>query len=121
MNKHRTKHHKFSLVEMTLLGLAAMVLIGGGITHALLKNEQIKVQREIKRIDNKISDIKVSMDILDQDIDRLLTPQKLRQYLAESQTKLRKTAPGSLTAIKSYSSKGSEKVPNAVDIAQVRP
>lgn len=121
MNKHRTKQRKFSLVEMTLLGLAAVVLIGGGITHALLKNEQIKVQREMTRLDNKISDLRVSIDILGQDIDRELTPKKLRQYLADSETKLQKTAPSSVTSISSYSSRGSGQVPSAVGIAQVRP
>lgn len=121
MNKHRTKQRKFSLVEMILLGLAAAVLIGGGITHALLKNEQITVQREIKRIDNKISDLKVSIEILGQEIDRELTPKKLRQCIAESKAKLQKTAPSSVTTITSYSSDESDKVSKTVDIAHIRP
>lgn len=56
MNKHRTKQHRFSYIEKTLLGLAALVFIAGGIWHAKLGINLNGVKEDIDQLENSIKD-----------------------------------------------------------------
>ena len=123
MNKHRHKERRFSLTEMVVLIIAAVVLMVGGVTHAWLKNSHVEVIREIDQTTQRISDHEDSINSLQVKIDKKLNIYQLRDDLERADSRLVIVPPSSIEVIPVYSpardQAGTDRQPTP--IAQRRP
>jgi len=88
MNKRKKNDRDFSLLEMILMGLAAVALLGGGVVHSWLKNSQVEVFHEMDRTQRRISEKESIINSLQVKIDKKLNIYQLRDDLAQSGSKL---------------------------------
>lgn len=122
MNKHRNKQRRLSISEMTLLGLAAPVLMAGGFVHAWLKNSHVQVMRDIDKTEQRISEHEDSINSLQVKIDRKLNIYQIRDDLVSAGSKLREVPASSVEKISRYRSREvAEASKKPSTLAQVRP
>lgn len=122
MNKHRNQQRRFSLAEITLLSIAAPLLMAGGFVHAWLKNSHVEVKRAIDEAEKQISDHEDSINSLQVKIDRKLNIYQIRDDLVVAQSKLREVPLEEVIRIPSYKSSLRENPSvSPSTIAQVRP
>lgn len=122
MNRHRNKQRKFSILEITLLSLAAPVLMTGGFVHAWLKNSHVEVMREIDKTQQRISDHEDSINSLQIKIDRKLNIYQIRDELARSGSRLRQVPSSAVETIARYRpDRDREASRDRSVIAQIRP
>lgn len=88
MNKAKKNHPGLSWVEITLLVIAAVVLMTAGVTHAWLKNSQVEVVREVDRTQRRIGDHEDSINSLQVKIDKKLNIYQLRDDLERKNSAL---------------------------------
>ena len=88
MNKRKKNNQGFNWLEMAILCVAAVVLLGGGVTHAWLKNSQVKVFREMDRSQRSIRDQEDVINSLQVKIDKKLNIYQLRDDLEKSDSRL---------------------------------
>ncbi|MCP5535334.1 MAG: hypothetical protein H7A51_03765 [Akkermansiaceae bacterium] len=103
MNKHRNKQRRLSITEMTLLGLAALVLMTGGFLHAWLKNSHVEVMRDVDKAQQRISDHEDSINSLQVKIDKKLNIYQIRDDLVRAGSKLRDVPASSVEKIHPHS------------------
>jgi len=122
MNKHRNQQRRFSFAEITLLCLAAPILMAGGFVHAWLKNSHVVVMRDIDETEQRISDHEDSINSLQVKIDRKLNIYQIRDDLASAGSQLEKVPRRSVENIPIYKSSQMAKSSNTPStLAQVRP
>ena len=122
MNKHRNQQRRFSLAEITLLSIAAPLLMAGGFVHAWLKNSHVEVKRAIDEAEKQISDHEDSINSLQVKIDRKLNIYQIRDDLVVARSKLREVPLEEVIRIPSYKSSLRENPSvSPSTIAQVRP
>ncbi|MBK1829326.1 hypothetical protein JIN77_01190 [Verrucomicrobiaceae bacterium R5-34] len=119
MNKARKSHRSLSFAEITLLILAAIVLMTAGVTHAWLKNSQVEVVREVDKTQRRISDHGDSINSLQVKIDKKLNIYQLRDDLERGQSELVVVPVSAIEKIQPYTRPRSPDLPTAV--AQRRP
>ncbi len=88
MNRHRNRQRRLSIPEITLLAMAAVLLMAGGFVHAWLRNSQVEVKREIDKTQRRISDHEDSINSLQVKIDRKLNIYRIRDDLMKAQSQL---------------------------------
>jgi len=122
MNRYRNKQRKFSILEITLLSMAAPVLMAGGFVHAWLKNSHVEVMREIDKTQQRISDHEDSINSLQIKIDRKLNIYQIRDELARSGSSLRQVPSSAVENIPRHRpGLDRETSPDRSVIAQIRP
>jgi hypothetical protein len=82
MNRQKSAPRCRPSTYLTLL-VTAVIVAGGGVTHAVFKNRQIQVTREIDAIDLKIKQYR--LDIL---TTQMRTESLLDRYLIKEQLKV---------------------------------
>ena len=88
MNKRKKNDRDFSVLEMVIIGIAAVVLLGGGVTHSMLKNQQVGVFHEMDKSQRSISDQEDMINSLQVKIDKKLNIYQLRDDLEKSDSRL---------------------------------
>ena len=92
MNKRRNKK-SFSLGELVLLGLAAVILAAGGVMHAYAKNEEVKMARKIDAAKKEIEEYEEYVVMVNVKINRRLDRYQMKSDLLAQNSRLRETDP----------------------------
>ena len=92
MNKRRNKK-SFSLSELVLLGLAAVILAAGGVMHAYAKNEEVKMARKIDAAKKEIEEYEEYVVMVNVKINRRLDRYQMKSDLVAQNSLLRETDP----------------------------
>ena len=122
MNKHRNKERRLSIPEITLLVLAALVLMTAGVTHAWLKNSHVEVIRDVDKTQQRISDHEDSINSLQVKIDKKLNIYQIRDDLNRAGSELRDVPVSSVEKISSHGLPQFADAPNGRStLAQSRP
>jgi len=119
MNKARKKPHGFNWVEMSLLTVAAIVLMTAGVTHAWLKNSQVEAMREVDGTQRRISDHDDVINSLQVKIDKKLNIYQVRADLELGGSYLEEIPVSAIEKISPYSK--STKSMNAAAVASRQP
>jgi uncharacterized membrane protein affecting hemolysin expression len=83
MNRLRSEPTTHISVFITLI-LAALVVITGGIMHAVAKNSQVQVERQIDQAQTRIEQTKVKIRMVEVRTDKLLDRFEMKERLKES-------------------------------------
>lgn len=102
MNKRRHKDRRFSMSEIVVLILAAVVLMAGGVTHAWLKNSHVEVMRDVDQAERRISDHEDAINSLQVKIDKKLNIYQLRDDLERADSSLVLVPASAIEVIPAY-------------------
>lgn len=114
MNKTRKNRRGLNWVEITLLAVAAVVLMAAGVTHAWLKNSQVEVVREVDQTQRRISDHQDSINSLQVKIDKKLNIYQLRDDLERGNSSLVSVPVSAIEKIRPFSDTTQSDQSNAV-------
>ncbi len=103
MHNIKKNDRGLSWVEVSLLVIAAVVLMVAGVTHAWLKNSQVEVLREVDRTQRRISDHNDSINSLQVKIDKKLNIYQLDDDLKQSASSLETIPVGVIEKIQPFS------------------
>lgn len=98
MNEKRRKK-TFSVGELILLGIGAVILAAGGVMHAYAKNKQVDVARKVDAAEKEIVDLKEKAAYTRVEIERLLDRHEMQLDLASRRSSLRPTDPHQLIIV----------------------
>ncbi|MEZ7955792.1 MAG: hypothetical protein QMC23_04055 [Rubritalea sp.] len=99
MNSRRTKKKNFSLSELVLLGVAAVILTAGGIMHVYASNKEIDTARKIDAAQKEIHEFYAGVNMTNVKIDRSLDRYLMKEDLLARGSALRETDPGQLEIV----------------------
>jgi hypothetical protein len=100
MNAKKTKKKNFSISELVLLGLAAVILAAGGIMHVYASNKQIDTARKIDAVEKEIGEFYADVNMTNVKIDRSLDRYLMKEDLLARGSALRETDPSQLEIVK---------------------
>jgi hypothetical protein len=100
MNAKRTKKKNFSISELLLLGLGAVILAAGGIMQVYASNKQIDTARKIDATKKEIDELYAEINMTNVKIDRNLDRYLMKEDLLASGSTLRETDPSQLEIVK---------------------
>ncbi len=100
MNAKRNIKKNFSLSELILLGLAAMILAGGGVMHAYAKNREVELARKIDAAKKEIEAYDEAVAMIHVKIDRKLDRCLMKEELAAQGSVLRPTHPSQIEPVR---------------------
>jgi hypothetical protein len=100
MNVRKTKKKNFSLSELVLLGLAAVILTAGGIMHVYASNKGIDTARKIDAAQKEIDEFYAGVNMTNVKIDRNLDRYLMKEDLLARGSALRITEPGQIEIVK---------------------
>lgn len=104
MNVRKSKKKNFSIGEVVLLGMAAVILAVGGIMHVYASNKEIDVARKIDAVQKEIDELYAEVSMTNVKIDRNLDRHLMKEDLLARGSALRETEPGQLEIVKPGSS-----------------
>lgn len=87
MNRLRSEPKTHPSVFITLI-LAALVVVTGGVMHAIYKNSQVKTERLIDQAEARIDQTKVKIRMVEVNLDKMLDRFEMKDRLKESGTSL---------------------------------
>ncbi len=99
MNAKRKKKN-FSLSELILLGLATVILAGGGVMHAYAKNREVELARKIDGAKKEIESYNEAVAMINVKIDRKLDRYLMKEQLLAQGSSLRPTDPGQIEPVR---------------------
>ena len=99
MSKNRVKKRNLSPAMFVLLVMTAISLATTGIFHAVMKNRQLQVVRQIDQVERRIKDQDRDIIYLEIKIDQLENHRELRESLTSSGTSLQPIPLESIVAI----------------------
>ena len=114
MNKAKKKSQGLNWAEITLLVIAAVVLMTAGFTHAWIKNCQVEIVRAVDSAQRRISDHDDSINSLQVKIDKKLNIYQLRDDLERGGSELTTVPVSAIEKITPYSSSQPSVVSTAV-------
>ncbi|WP_035612174.1 hypothetical protein [Haloferula sp. BvORR071] len=85
MNRLRSEPKTHVSVFITLI-LAAIVMVGGGIAHAVYKNKQVRTYRLIDQAEKRIEQTRTRIRMVDVRMSALLDRYAIKDRLKESGT-----------------------------------
>lgn len=88
MNKSRSKQPKMSFLEISMLIIAAVIVMVAGVTHAWLRNSHVEVMRDVDKTQQRIENHKDKVNSLQVKIDKKLNIYQLRDDLERSGSEL---------------------------------
>ena len=83
MNRLRSEPKTHPSVFVTLI-LAALVVVSGGVMHAVYKNSQVKTERLIDQSLKRIDHTHVQIRMIDVHMDKLLDRFEMKERLKET-------------------------------------
>ncbi len=99
MNAKKTKKKNFSISELVLLGIAAVILAAGGIMHVYASNQQIDIARKIDAAQKEIDQYYAGVSMTNVKIDRNLDRYLMKEDLLARGSALRETDPNQLEIV----------------------
>ena len=88
MNRRRNEP-RTPLSVFFALFLAAAIAASGGVLHAVYKNRQVQVSREIDAIDQRVKQSRLESETIEVRMDELLNRFAMRQQIEKSGSSLR--------------------------------
>ena len=98
MNRLRSEPKTHISVFITLF-LAALVMVGGGILHAVYKNSQVRTDRLIDQAEKRTEQTHVKIRMVDVRMDRLLDRYEMKERLKFSGSALVDVMPADIEVI----------------------
>lgn len=98
MNRRRSEHSG-QLSLFVALVLSALVTICGGITHAVAKNSQVKVEREIDQAKKRIEQTRVMTRMVEVRSDKLLDRFDMKKRLEEHRSTMVAITPADIQEV----------------------
>jgi hypothetical protein len=99
MNRLRSEPKTHPSVFITLI-LAALVVVTGGVMHAVYKNSQVRTARLIDQAEQRIDQTRVRIRMIEVNTDELLDRFDMRERLQENGTRLIEVTPADIEEIK---------------------
>jgi hypothetical protein len=88
MNRHKSAA-RTPLSTFVVLLIAAGIAAGGGVLHAIYKNRQVLVNRDIDAIEHRVEQYKLDIRTTQMRSDHLLNRFAIRKQLEDSGSSLR--------------------------------
>lgn len=88
MNRRRTET-RTSASTFFALFLAAAIAAAGGVLHAVYKNRQVQISREIDAIDRRVEQCRLDIRTTEMRMDQLLNRFVIRKQIEENGSSLR--------------------------------
>lgn len=98
MNRLRSEPKTHPSVFITLI-LAALVVVTGGIMHAVYKNSQVKTSRLIDQAEQRIDQTRVKIRMIEVNTDELLDRFDMRERLRENGSQLIEVTPADIEEV----------------------
>ena len=83
MNRLRSEPKTHPSVFITLI-LAALVVVSGGVMHAVYKNSQVQTERLIDQVEKRIDQTHVQIRMVDVHMDKMLDRFEMKDRLRET-------------------------------------
>ncbi len=99
MNARRTTKKNFSISELVLSAIAAVILTVGGIMHVYASNKEIDTARKIDAVQKEIDELYAGVNMTNVKIDRNLDRYLMKEDLIARGSELRKTDPDQLEIV----------------------
>ncbi|MEK7951362.1 hypothetical protein [Luteolibacter soli] len=99
MNRLRSEPTTHISVFITLI-LAALVVIAGGIMHAVAKNSQVQVERQIDQAQKRIEQTKVQIRMVEVRTDKMLDRFEMKERLKQSASGLVSITPADIEEVR---------------------
>ncbi|KAB2642104.1 MAG: hypothetical protein DVB26_03685 [Verrucomicrobia bacterium] len=93
MNRLKSATHTPLSIFIALIG-AAVIAAGGGVQHAMYKNRQVKIKREIEAIERRIEQYKLDIRTIQMRSETSLNRFAIRKQLEDTGSSLRAIPPG---------------------------
>jgi hypothetical protein len=93
MNRRRNETRTPAWIFCALL-LAAAIMATGGVLHAIYKNRQIQITREIDTLERRVEQYRLDIRTTDMRMDQLLNRFVIRKQIAENGGGLEPIPPG---------------------------
>lgn len=88
MNRRRNESRTHVSVFFAVI-LAAVIMAAGGVLHAIYKNQQIQITREIDAIDRRVEQYRLDIRTTQMRMDQLLNRFVIRKNIEENGSALR--------------------------------
>jgi hypothetical protein len=98
MNRLRSEPKTHPSVFITLI-LAALVVVTGGVMHAVYKNSQVKTSRLIDQAEQRIDQTRVKIRMIEVNTDELLDRFDMRERLRENGSQLIEVTPADIEEV----------------------
>lgn len=98
MNRLRSEPKTHPSVFFTLI-LAALVVVTGGVMHAVYKNSQVRTERLIDQAEERIDQTRVKIRMIEVNTDELLDRFDMRERLKESGSALVAITPADIEEV----------------------
>jgi hypothetical protein len=98
MNRLRSEPKTHPSVFITLI-LAALVVVIGGVMHAVYKNSQVKTARLIDQAEERIDQTRVKIRMIEVNTDEMLDRFDMRERLQENGSSLIGVTPADIEEI----------------------
>lgn len=99
MNARKTTKKNFSISELVLLGVAAVIMAAGGIMHVYASNKEIETVRKIDAVQKEIDEYYADVNMINVRIDRNLDRYIMKEDLLARGSELRATDPSQLEMV----------------------
>lgn len=98
MNRLRSEPKTHPSVFVTLI-LAALVVVSGGIMHAVYKNSQVQTERLIDQAEKRIDQTRVQIRMIDIHMDKTLDRFEMKDRLRETGSTLVAITPNTVEQV----------------------
>lgn len=88
MNRRKKGPREIGFGSVLLLIVAALVMAAGGVFHAYIKNRQINVTREIKRVEDRIAEHQLDIESQEMVLAKLNNQFLIRDRLIDLNTEM---------------------------------
>lgn len=99
MNVKKSTKKNFSISELILLGMAAVILAAGGVMHVYASNKEIETTRKIDALQKNIDEYYADVNMINVRIDRNLDRYNMKEDLLARGSELRATDPNQLEMV----------------------
>ena len=93
MNRLKSTTSTPTSIFVALIG-AAVIAAAGGVQHAMYKNRQVKIKREIDAIERRVEQYKLDIRTIQMRSDSILNRFAIRKQLEDMGSALRPIPPG---------------------------
>ncbi len=98
MNRLRSEPKTHLSVFVTLI-LAALVVVSGGVMHAVYKNSQVQTERLIDQAEKRIDQTQVQIRMIDVHMDKMLDRFEMKDRLKEAGSTLMAITPAAIEEV----------------------
>lgn len=100
MNSSRKNKKNFRASELIMVGMAILIVAGGGVMHAYAKNREVELARKIDAAKKEIETYHETVAMINVKIDRKLDRYLMKEELVAQGSDLRETDPRQFESIR---------------------